>query len=142
MEPNESTDVVAHTLRITAAPWEEFQQEALEKVEEVIEDGIDDKERIIAFEDARSIQRVLTPKRLELIKSVMEDPPESMRQLASRLERSPSEVHNDVHLLGDYGIIEIQEVGRSKQPIVPYESIKIEVELSLSRDPDDAIAKA
>lgn len=61
----------------------------------------------------------------------MESPPESMRQLAERLDRPPSEVHGDVHLLADSGVFSIETAGRAKQPVVPYDRIVIEVELAL-----------
>lgn len=121
------------TLRITVEPWETFKADMAEQAGRMV-DGETTGERIIAFEDVESIQRLLTPKRLELIKSVMADPPVSLRRLASRLERSPSEVHGDVHLLADYGIIAMETVGRAKQPTVPYDSIEIEVTLSLEDD--------
>jgi predicted transcriptional regulator len=118
------------TLHITAAPWTTFQRQTLETAEAVAE-GQPDENRVVAFEDTTAIQRLLTPKRLELLKSVMADPPASLRQLAARLDRSPSEVHSDVHLLADYDIIEVETVGRAKRPSVPYDSIEIEVTLSL-----------
>lgn len=121
------------TLRITVEPWETFKADLVEQAGRMV-DGETPGERIVAFEDIESIQRLLTPKRLELIKSVMVDPPESLRGLATRLDRSPSEVHGDVHLLAEYGIIDIETVGRTKQPTVPYHSIEIEVRLSLEND--------
>lgn len=132
MDSNLEMDDKLRTLRITATPWEEFQETALERVE------TGGGDRLIAFEDAVAIQRLLTPKRLELLRSVMEAPSESLRQLAARLDRSPSEVHADVHRLEEYGIIRLEAAGRAKRPVVPYESIEIEVTLSLPDDADDA----
>lgn len=130
--PNDRTG----TLRIKTAPWEDFHEAALEAAQ-AAEEGSIGGDRLIAFEDPEAIQRLLTPKRLELLKSVMEDPPPSLRQLAARLERSPSEVHGDVHRLEEYGIIRLEPAGRAKRPVVPYESIEIEVTLSLPDDTDD-----
>lgn len=141
MGRDQPTENPAQRLRITVAPWEAFQETVLERAGKVVE-GERPGERIVAFENVESIQRLLTPKRLELIKSVMEDPPGSLRGLATRLERSPSEVHGDVHLLADYGILEIETDGRAKRPTVPYDAITIEVTLSLDDDPEDAAARA
>lgn len=137
MDNTQQIDEPRRALRITTAPWEDYQETMLE----TIETGTDG-ERLVAFEDAEAIQRLLTPKRLELLKSVMEDPPESLRQLAARLERSPSEVHGDVHLLEEYGIVRLEAAGRAKRPVVPYETIEIEVTLSLPDDIDDAVPTA
>lgn len=135
--PNDRTG----TLRIRTAPWEAFQEASLEMAEAAA-GGEMSGDRLVTFEDAEAIQRLLTPKRLELLKSVMREPPASLRQLAARLERSPSEVHGDVHRLEEYGIIRLEPAGRAKRPVVPYESIEIEVTLSLPEDADDAAATA
>lgn len=129
------------TLRIKTAPWEAFQEAALEAAEAAVAGDVSG-DRLVAFEDAAAVQRLLTPKRLELLKSVMREPPASLRQLARRLDRSPSEVNSDVHLLADYGIIELATVGRAKQPRVPYEAVEIEVRLSLDDEPEDAVVSA
>lgn len=127
------------TLRIKTAPWETFQEEALEAADAAVEgDGSGD--RLIAFEDAAAVQRLLTPKRLELLESVMREPPASLRRLAEQLDRSPSEVHADVHLLAEYGVIELETAGRAKRPRVPYEAIEIEVRLSLDDSEDAAVS--
>lgn len=135
--PNDRTG----TLRIKTAPWKAFQEASFEMAEAAAEGNMSG-DRLVTFEDAEAIQRLLTPKRLELLKSVMADPPASQRQLAARLERSPSEVHGDVHRLEEYGIIEIETVGRAKRPTVPYEVIEIEVTLSVPDDPSDTTLTA
>lgn len=122
-------------LLIQTKPWSSFKERMLADVrrgEPTGERLRGDVPRVLNFEDPTVIQRILTPKRLELIRSVMESPPESMRALAESLGRNPSEVHDDVHLLEEYGIVELEEAGRAKRPVVPYDEIKIEVELSLS----------
>jgi predicted transcriptional regulator len=42
---------------------------------------------VVNFQDASRLQRILTPRRLELVRSLMDAPAESMRDLADR-ERS------------------------------------------------------
>lgn len=58
----------------------------------------------------------------------MEDPPNSIRRLADRLDRDVHDVHGDLHLLAEYRIVHFREDGRAKQPYVPYETVRIEVE--------------
>lgn len=54
-------------------------------------------------------------------------PAESITDLADRLERSYSAVHEDVAVLAEYGIVRYREAGQSKQPFVPYETIEFDV---------------
>lgn len=135
----EADDVSAErTLRITSAPWASFKSEALERARQFDEGEADEAEsRVLNFEDPTQIQRILTPKRLELIRAVMEASPESIRQLADQLDRNVSDVFDDVHLLEEYGILQLEEAGRAKQPVIPYDSIRIEVELSPPGDRED-----
>lgn len=63
----------------------------------------------------------------------MEQPPESIRALADRLDRDVHEVHDDLHLLAEYEIIHFKEARRAKKPYVPYDTVRIEVEFGLPR---------
>lgn len=136
MEQEDNANSESRKLRIESAPWESFKERALESAREF--DGGEEQSgpRVLSFEDPERIQRLLTPRRLELLRSVMEDPPGSIRQLAERLERNVSDVHDDVTLLEEYGIMKLEQDGRAKRPIVPYDEIEIEVTLSLPNEGD------
>jgi predicted transcriptional regulator len=69
-------------------------------------------------------------------------PPESIRALADRLDRGVKETAGDVNLLADYEIVYFEQDGRAKQPYVPYDTVKIEVEIDAraADDTDRALA--
>jgi predicted transcriptional regulator len=96
---------------------------------------------VVNFQDETRIQRVLTPRRLELIRSLMEAPADSIRDLADRLDRDIRQVHDDVQLLNEYRIVQFEEEGGAKKPFVPYETVTIEVEL-VSPSSEDAESSA
>lgn len=135
MSNHDETTQNNQKLRIESAPWESFKERALESARE-FDRGEEDGPRVLSFEDPEQIQRLLTPRRLELLRSVMEESPESIRQLADRLERNVSDVHEDVTLFEEYGIIELEQNGRAKRPVVPYDEIEIAVTLSLPSGSD------
>lgn len=116
------------TLRITSRPFEQHEQDALDRAERW-EDG-HDVPKVVNFQDASQLQRVLTPRRLELVKRLMDEPAESIRDLADRLDRDVRQVHDDLQLLHEYRIVHFREHGNAKAPFVPYERVTIEVELS------------
>lgn len=118
------------TLRITSVPWETWKEESTEAIRQVEEGEATGRKARINFQDPLQIQRILTPRRLELLRSVMTDTPESIRGLADRLDRNVSDVHEDVQLLAEYDIIQLESAGRAKRPVVPYGEIVIEVRLS------------
>ena len=64
--------------------------------------------RVVAFEDVASLLRVLTEKRVLLLKQVKEAPA-SISMLARMLNRDRSAVTRDVQLLESFGVIEVTE---------------------------------
>jgi predicted transcriptional regulator len=113
------------TLRITISSLEDAFAGA-------ISDAADEKsgeqpDAVVSFETAEGIRRLLTDRRLELLRSLMAEPAASISQLAERLDRGYSVVHEDVEVLAEYGLVEFRRDGQSKQPFVPYETIKFDV---------------
>jgi predicted transcriptional regulator len=49
--------------------------------------------------------------------------------VTDRLGRDGRQVHDDVQLLSEYRIVHFEERGGAKRPFVPYETVRIEVEL-------------
>lgn len=114
------------TLRITARSSETAEADTLDRLERW-EEG-QDVPHVINFEDPARLRELFTDRRMELLEAVMDASPESIRALADQLDRDVHDVHDDLYLLADYGIIHFEENGRAKQPYVPYETVRIEVE--------------
>jgi predicted transcriptional regulator len=89
---------------------------------------------VIAFADPDELGRLMTRRRMELIETVMTDPPDSIRDLAEKVDRGLREVHEDVHLLADKGIVELEEDGKAKKPRIPYDNVRIEVDLPRGKE--------
>ncbi|MDS0223625.1 transcriptional regulator [Haloarcula sp. S1AR25-5A] len=132
MTPHElgSKEAAESVLRIEAKPWESFKDDVLTTAAAVSE-GDDPGPDTVSFSDPERIARILTGTRLELLKAVMEEEPESMRALSRLVDRNPKEVNEDVHLFEEYGIISLKQDGRAKRPVVPYDRIEFAVTLEL-----------
>ena len=126
------------TLRITSLPTERAQAAAIERAEQW-EDG-EEVPHVVNFQDRARLRQLLTDRRMELLETVMERPPESIRALAGRLDRDVRDVHDDLHLLAEYDVIHFEENGRAKKPYVPYDTVRIEVEFGLPRGEDSESA--
>lgn len=113
------------TLRITIASGEEALDDALDAAG-AADDG-EQHDAVVSFENTEGIRRLLTDRRLELLRSLMGEPAESITALADRLDRSYSVVHDDVEVLAEYGIVHFRRMGQSKQPFVPYGRIEFDV---------------
>ncbi|WP_049998575.1 HVO_A0114 family putative DNA-binding protein [Halococcus sediminicola] len=114
-------------LRITANPQEKARASSRERLEDW--QAGETVPHVINFQDPEMLRKLLTTRRLELLRSVMTERPDSIRDLADRLDRGVKETADDVNLLADYEIVYFEQDGRAKQPYVPYESVKIEIEV-------------
>jgi len=128
------------TLRITTSSAEDAFDEAVAAAgaAEAGEQG----EAVVSFETAAGIRTLLTDRRLELLRSLMGRPAESITELADRLGRSYSATHGDLETLAEYGIVKYREAGQSKQPFVPYETIELDVTIRAPLESDDTEASA
>jgi predicted transcriptional regulator len=84
------------------------------------------------FSDVREMGKVLTPKRLELLKTIHDHSPESIRALAELTSRHVKNVAEDLSLLVSLGLVEMERrsgPGRKKAPRVGYETLTVEVHL-------------
>jgi len=70
----------------------------------------------IYFEDLATMLKVLTPRRLEVIKLVHEIGPVSVRALASRMKRDYKNVHHDLQVLERAGLVTRSADGRLTAP--------------------------
>jgi predicted transcriptional regulator len=113
-------------LRLTSVPPNQHQREMLERAEQV-ENGATPVS-VRNFANPSDLRQLLTERRIEMIRSIMDEPPASIKALADRLSRGTRQVHDDVHLLEEYGIVHlIPGAGRARKPVVPHEAIKIEI---------------
>ena len=82
------------------------------------------------FSNVREMGKVLTPKRLELLKAVHDHRPDSIRALAIIAGRNVKNVTDDLSLLVSLGLVEMESgASRKKAPRVEYETLTVEVHL-------------
>ncbi|MEZ3171165.1 hypothetical protein ABNG03_11170 [Halorubrum sp. RMP-47] len=104
----------------------------LEKRLEAIDAGedVEPRQPTLSIEDLETFGRVFCSTNLELIEAVVEHEPGSIRELARLVDRNPPEVLENVNELADYGLVELEEDGRSKRPIVWYDEIDADIPLT------------
>lgn len=71
-------------------------------------------------------ERVLTEKRMEIVEALAESEPSSVRDLARRLDRDISIVSRDLDVLFEADVIDYEQDGRAKKPVLAYENIFVE----------------
>ena len=63
------------------------------------------------------------------MRSTTTAPLESISQLADRLERNYADVHTDVQVLADNHILYFKTDRRTKQPVIPYDRVRLDIEV-------------
>jgi predicted transcriptional regulator len=122
-------------LRITSDADEAHRQDALDRLERW--EAGEEVPHVINFQNPSDLRALLTDRRVELLRSIMTERPDSIRQLAKRVDRDVKTVHDDLQVLADYDIIHFEQAGRAKRPFVPYDSIEVSLEISRPSSADD-----
>jgi len=89
----------------------------------------------LAVADVETFGKIFRPTNLTLLRAIAEHEPDSIRELARIVDRHPPEVHSNIHELVDYGLVDLEDTGRSKRPVIRYD--EIEADIPLVRDGGD-----
>lgn len=88
------------------------------------------KRRGVYFVSVEAMRRVLTPSRLTLLHLIRTRHPRSITALAKLIHRDFKNVHADLKLLADLGLVHLEpgaHMRDSVTPTVPYERIQFEI---------------
>lgn len=102
--------------------------QALERGEDVTE------RHVLVLDNEAELQRLLSPSNLDLLRAIRQHEPESMRAAAELVDRDFKEVHRNLTELDALNVIDLIEEGRSKQPVVRFD----EIDINLSLDSNDS----
>ena len=93
-------------------------------------DDVEPSEPTLSIEDLETFGHVFRAANLELLEAIVEHEPESIRELARLVDRNPPEVLDNVNELADYGLLEFEENGSMKRPVVWYDEIHADFPLT------------
>ncbi|ELZ14863.1 transcriptional regulator [Natrinema thermotolerans] len=102
-------------------------------------ESVDPKPSTLSVEDLETFGRIFRPTNLELLEAIADHEPESIRELARIVDRHPPEVTDNVTELADYGLVDLEENGRAKRPVVWYDEIDVDIPIG-QHSPDTAPA--
>ncbi len=84
----------------------------------------------ISFESLGAMRKVLTEKRLRILKIIKKNHPQSIYELAKMLHRDIKNTFNDVQFLAQAGLIELKKTKNGRErttPMVNYDKILLEI---------------
>ncbi|WP_121820706.1 HVO_A0114 family putative DNA-binding protein [Halostella salina] len=127
-----------NTLRITFGEEEEIKQAARERLRraeagEVDETIEQDVRFVLNFETYEDIERLMRPSTLGIIETIVTERPASIRDVAEEVERDYREVHRNLRELEELGVVEFEETGQRKRPILRAGTEEIEFSFRFPR---------
>lgn len=106
-------------------------------------DGVEPAEPELHIDSLATFGRLFRATNLELLRAIINHGPESIRALARAVDRNPPEVLENLNELEAHGLVEFEQDGRAKRPVVPYDGIDVDiplVELAENTTAEDVIA--
>lgn len=129
--------MTTNTLHITVESTAEFFEAALEDVRQLEADEDVADRYVRSLPDEEALERVLSAKNLELVRTIGAEEPESVRELARLVDRDIKNVSSAVNRLAEIGLVELEDRGRAKKPTVWYDHIEIDIQMTPG-DADDS----
>ena len=108
-------------------PLDDTLKEAGETFEHLTKEKAVKQKRAIYFANLKEMRRVLTERRLQILKTIRDQKPSSVYELAKMVDRDLKNVLQDLSYLQELGIVTITETGVKKVPHFDYDRISIEV---------------
>lgn len=102
--------IIVKTIKNTKREW----KEALEGKRKGTQ-----KDNEIIFTSLEAVARVFSKSRMEILRAVIQERPKSIYELAKLLGRDFKNVHTDVKLLADIGLLDLKEAGNSRNGLIP-----------------------
>ena len=130
------------TLTVTVKSDEEFAADVEEGIRKLKAGEPVNPGHTVSFLTQEHLMETFSPTRLALIRTVAEDEPESIRETARMVDRDVKNVHEDLSLLDQLGVIWFGEEGQAKRPVFPFDELVISVEFDRDGDPVEDVDAA
>jgi predicted transcriptional regulator len=126
-----------HRLVVTVGSFNDVEERAQAAIAQALSDDLPTEEgpRRITFENTDELRRVLSPRAIDLIRTIAREEPESMREAARLVDRDIKDVSRNLDRLEKYDVIQYESNGQSKRPVVPYDNIQIDLSLHAIGNP-------
>jgi predicted transcriptional regulator len=84
----------------------------------------------LSFESLEAFRKILTPKRMELVRLIRHEKPSSIYELAKLARRDIKNIREDLALLKNLGLVELVNDRRIRAVVIPrvkYDELKIAI---------------
>lgn len=131
-----------NTLKITFGAADQHRGAARRRLErsEAGETGEGVKQEahfILDFENFGDIEDLMRTSNLALLEAIVDEQPDSIRQTAEAVGRDYRDVHRNLQELADLGVVEFEENGASKKPILRGGADTVDFSFRIERETSD-----
>lgn len=126
------------TLKVTVGERNRLDQQTRQRIEAVQRgEELDDAQPTLNFSSYAELNRLLSPKNLELLETIARHEPDSIREAAELVNRDYKQVHRNLTELEDIGVLEFEEAGtgQPRKPLLAFDGIEIDIPFTDSNDP-------
>ena len=118
------------TLHIRVGEGEQLHERARERLTRAERgEPVEPTEPVLQFESLADFDRLMSEPNLRLLRAIARHEPESITATAELVDRGYKEVHTNLSELATLNVIEFEEHGRSKRPVLRYDELDIDVQL-------------
>ncbi len=86
-----------------------------------------EKKEGVFFENVAALRAFITPRRIELIRVIHQEKPQSAYKLAKLVHRDVKSVMTDLNVLESLGLVKLNKEEEKVQPFVDYDSLQVEI---------------
>lgn len=130
------------TLIVTVESIGEVQHRTAEAFVEVL--GEDppptDAPHRLSFETTDQLAQVFTPRAIDLLQTIAQEEPASIREAGRLVDRDIKQVSENLERLEEHDVVTFMTEGRAKRPVVEYDEIDIQLPLRQRTETDTAPA--
>jgi predicted transcriptional regulator len=128
----------SETLLVTIESSDEAYTAGLDEIRALERGESIEQPDTISFASADQLFETFTPRTIQLLETITEHHPESIRDTARLVERDVKNVHTELAELARLGIIRFEEHGRSKRPVFPYQRLHLDVQFTTNDEGEAA----
>jgi predicted transcriptional regulator len=113
------------TLTVRVESASDFHDRVERRLDAIESGNREGGEPTLSVTDDATLSRIFDETTLALLRAISTHEPGSMRETARLVDRDVKDVSRQLHELDEIGVVEIEDAGRSKRPVVPYDEIAV-----------------
>lgn len=116
---------MTNVLLVTIGDDEALYEEGLEAIQQLHGGEPVDRPARLSFATAEQLGEVFNDRTYRLLRVVRAEEPGSIRETARLVGRDVKNVHEELTRLEALGVVEFDQSGQAKRPVVPYDDLVI-----------------